>query len=149
VTDLSSSAEDLKPGRPGLGSGYLATRRFPKSKGKSRSSISNGQLFANNTPTDLRTSLGRRYRDLFSQMCEDAGGPENLSVGKLELIRGAATLMLSIESMSELAGAGDASFDVILFGMLLDRLGRVLDRVGLNIKRVARDITDLDGYAEF
>ena len=115
MSDVNANTENHKSGRTGLGSGYLAPGRNTRAKDKNRSSISNGQIFARNAPLDLRTSLGRRYRDLYMQMCEDAGNAENLSTGKLELIRGAATLMLSIESMSELAVAGDASFDVIPF----------------------------------
>ena len=50
--------------------------------------------------------------------------------------------MLSAESerMEALAARGEAEFDIDLYGMICDRLGRVFGRLGL--ERVARPVND-------
>lgn len=49
--------------------------------------------------------------------------------------------MLSAESerMEALAARGEAEFDIDLYGMICDRLGRLFGRLGL--ERVSRDVT--------
>jgi hypothetical protein len=55
--------------------------------------------------------------------------------------------MLSAESerMEALAARGEAEFDIDLYGMLCDRLGRLFGRLGL--ERKSKDVTpDLRSY---
>jgi hypothetical protein len=55
--------------------------------------------------------------------------------------------MLSAESerMEALAARGEAGFDIDLYGMICDRLGRLFGRLGL--ERKSKDVTpDLRSY---
>ena len=55
--------------------------------------------------------------------------------------------MLSAESerMEALAARGEAEFDIDLYGMICDRLGRLFGRLGL--ERKSKDVTpDLRSY---
>jgi hypothetical protein len=79
-----------------------------------------------------------RFRDLNDDIIADLGGRDRLSTGQLQLIRRAATLSIMAEAMEADAVASKA-FDVDLYGVLCDRLGRCLQRLGL--ERVSRDVT--------
>jgi hypothetical protein len=107
-------------------------------KRRSKSKVTNGtSLFVEQ---DSRGPWTRRFRDVFNQMISDLGSPEiQLSEGQRQLARRATTLSIACEKMEGEAAAGH-DFDVALFGVLTDRLGRTLQRIGL--KRVlAHDTT--------
>lgn len=112
-----------------------------KSHGRSR--VANGNdLFVE--PTDRRTAMSRRFRDILSAIISDLGGPERLSEGERQLARRCALLSMECESL-EAKSVGGAEIDLDTYGMLTDRLGRALQRLG--IKRVPKDVTpDLRSY---
>jgi hypothetical protein len=56
-------------------------------------------------------------------------------------------LSAECERLEALAARGDSEFDVNLYGMMTDRLGRVLDRLGL--KRVPRPVNDDTALADY
>ena len=68
-----------------------------------------------------------------------------LSEGQRQLIRRAAMLSAESERMEALAARGEAEFDIDLYGMICDRLGRLFGRLGLD--RKSKDVTpDLRSY---
>jgi hypothetical protein len=87
---------------------------------------------------DGRLGPARRFRDILEQIECDLGGPDILSEGQRQLCRRAATLSFTAESM-EVDAVSGKTFDIDLFGQLVDRLGRCLQRLGL--ERKARDVT--------
>jgi hypothetical protein len=95
--------------------------------------------------TDGRSSTARRFRDLIEDISADLGGAAHLSEGQRQLVRRAAMLSAESERMEALAARGEAEFDIDLYGMLCDRLGRLFGRLGL--ERKSRDVTpDLQSY---
>src|ERR1700730_7262897 len=106
---------------------------------KHRSALTNGnRLFVLEGNADGRSATYRRFKDVLEQILADLGGPDILSEGQRQLCRRAATLSIMAESM-ECDAVGNKPFDVDLYGMLTDRLGRCLQRLGL--ERKARDVT--------
>jgi hypothetical protein len=70
----------------------------------------------------------------------DLGGLDCLSEGQKQLIRRAAMLSAESKRLEALSARGEAGFDIDLYGMLCDRLGRLFGRLGL--ERVARPVSD-------
>jgi hypothetical protein len=79
----------------------------------------------------------RRFRDVLAEIVSDLGGHEILSEGQRQIARRAATIAIACEKLEGDAAAGSA-IDLVLYGMLVDRMGRCFDRLGL--KRQARDV---------
>jgi hypothetical protein len=90
--------------------------------------------------TDGRSATARRFKDLVEDISSDLGGKDHLSEGQRQLIRRAAMLSAESERMEALAARGEAEFDIDLYGMICDRLGRLFGRLGL--ERVARPVND-------
>jgi hypothetical protein len=112
-------------------------------RGKGRSRVTNGSKLL--PLSDGRSATARRFRDLYEDISADLGGVAMLSEGQRQLIRGAAMLSAESERMEALAARGEAEFDIDLYGMICDRLGRLFGRLGL--ERVSRDCTrDLRSY---
>jgi hypothetical protein len=105
-------------------------------KSSTRSKAANGKLLP---LTDGRSATARRFKDLVEDIAADLGGKEHLSEGQRQLIRRAAMLSAESERMEAMAARGEAEFDIDLYGMLCDRLGRLFGRLGL--ERVGRDVT--------
>jgi hypothetical protein len=103
---------------------------------RQRSAVSNGRRLHVVAPGD--TAWARRFRDVLSQIIADLSGPEGLSEGQRQLARRAATIAIACEKLEGDAAAGEA-VDLVLYGMLVDRMGRCFDRLGL--KRQQRDVT--------
>ena len=77
------------------------------------------------------TAWARRFKDVLGLIISDLGGHgAGLSEGQRQLARRAATISIECEKMEGEAAAG-APFNVVTYGMLTDRLGRVLERLGL------------------
>jgi hypothetical protein len=111
-------------------------------KSSTRSKAANGKLLP---MTDGRSATARRFKDLVEDIAADLGGKALLSEGQKQLIRRAAMLSAECERQEALAARGEAEFDVELYGMICDRLGRLFGRLGL--ERVSRDVTpDLRSY---
>jgi hypothetical protein len=95
--------------------------------------------------TDGRSATARRFKDLVEDIAADLGGKDHLSEGQRQLIRRAAMLSAESERMEALAARGEAEFDIDLYGMICDRLGRLFGRLGL--ERKSKDVTpDLRSY---
>jgi len=103
-----------------------------------RSRLSNGSKLL--PMTDGRSATARRFKDLVEDIAADLGGKDHLSEGQRQLIRRAAMLSAESERMEALAARGEAEFDIDLYGMICDRLGRLFGRLGL--ERVARPVND-------
>ena len=103
-----------------------------------RSKLSNGKKLL--PLTDGRSATARRFKDLVEDIAADLGGKDHLSEGQRQLIRRAAMLSAESERMEALAARGEAEFDIDLYGMICDRLGRLFGRLGL--ERVARPVND-------
>jgi hypothetical protein len=121
------------------------TRRVASRSPTLRSKLSTGSKLL--PMTDGRSATARRFKDLVEDIAADLGGKANLSEGQRQLIRRAAMLSAESERMEALAARGEAEFDIDLYGMICDRLGRLFGRLGL--ERVSRDITpSLQGYLQ-
>jgi hypothetical protein len=107
-------------------------------RGKGRSRVTNGSKLL--PLSDGRSATARRFRDLYEDIAADLGGVAMLSEGQRQLIRRAAMLSAESERMEALAARGEAEFDIDLYGMICDRLGRLFGRLGL--ERVARPVND-------
>jgi hypothetical protein len=105
---------------------------------KLRSKMSNGSKLL--PMTDGRSATARRLKDLVEDIAADLGGKDHLSQGQRQLIRRAAMLSAESERMEALAARGEAEFDIYLYGMICDRLGRLFGRLGL--ERKARPVND-------
>jgi hypothetical protein len=103
-----------------------------------RSRVGNGKVLL--PMTDHRSATYRRFRDLYEDISADLGGVAMLSEGQRQLIRRAAMLSAESERMEALAARGEAEFDIDLYGMICDRLGRLFGRLGL--ERVAKPVND-------
>lgn len=103
-----------------------------------RSALSNGKKLL--PLTDGRSATARRFKDLYQDICQDLGGADHLSEGQRQLARRAAMLSAESERLEALSVREDAGFDIELYGMLCDRLGRLFQRIGL--ERRARPVDD-------
>jgi hypothetical protein len=113
------------------------TQQLISRKSHGRSRVGNGAKLL--PLTDGRSATARRFKDLVEDIAADLGGKDHLSEGQRQLIRRAAMLSAESERMEALAARGEAEFDIDLYGMICDRLGRLFGRLGL--ERVARDAT--------
>ena len=120
---------------------------FPVRKDQ-RSAVTNGRRLHAVAPGDTRWA--RRFRDVLCLIISDLGGHgAGLSEGQRQLARRAATISIECEKMEGEAAAG-APFDVVTYGMLTDRLGRVLERLGLRRQpRFAGNVIDNAGDVSF
>jgi hypothetical protein len=104
-----------------------------------RSSVSNGlRLFAVEG-LDRRGQTHRRYRDIYEFVASDLGGESHLSELQRQLSRRAASLSVVAESL-EADLVRDREIDIMLLGMVADRLRRIGDALGR--QRVARPVND-------
>lgn len=77
---------------------------------------------------------------MVDDISRDLGGVDCLSEGQRQLIRRAAMLSAECERHEAMAARGEAEFDIELYGMICDRLGRLFGRLGL--ERKTRDVSD-------
>ena len=125
----TESAPDAGPNMPKVDS---RSRRH-------RSSVSNGlKLFAVED-LDRRGQTHRRYRDIYDFIAADLGGREHLSELQRQLCRRAASLSVVAEAI-EADLVRDREIDIMLLGIVCDRLRRIGDALGL--ERVARPVND-------
>ena len=117
--------------------------KLARRKPEARSRVGNGKTLL--PMVDGRSATARRFKDLVEDIAADLGGKDHLSEGQRQLIRRAAMLSAESERMEALAARGGAEFDIDLYGMICDRLGRVFGRLGL--ERKSKDVTpDLRSY---
>jgi len=117
--------------------------KLARRKPEARSRVGNGKTLL--PMVDGRSATARRFKDLVEDIAADLGGKDHLSEGQRQLIRRAAMLSAESERMEALAARGEAEFDIDLYGMICDRLGRLFGRLGL--ERKSKDVTpDLRSY---
>jgi hypothetical protein len=117
--------------------------KLARRKPEARSRVGNGKTLL--PMVDGRSATARRFKDLVEDIAADLGGQDHLSEGQRQLIRRAAMLSAESERMEALAARGEAEFDIDLYGMICDRLGRLFGRLGL--ERKSKDVTpDLRSY---
>jgi hypothetical protein len=83
---------------------------------------------------DLRTSRGRRFKELALSIADEAGGAGSLSDTRLSLVRVAATMLTEGEQLLTRAVAGER-VDPSLLLRINAAAGAALDRLGLNKDR--------------
>ena len=115
---------------------------------EARSRVTNGALFVpiNGRPVDQRSAAARRYRDIYTTVCEDLGGPDHLSELQRQLARRCASLAVYCEEQeSLLVDAGPEAVNIEQYLMACGTYGRLAAKLGL--KRRPRDVTpDFDDY---
>jgi hypothetical protein len=126
------------------------TAALPRRSATVRSKLANGSKLL--PLTDGRSATARRFRDLYEDICADLGGMDLLSEGQKQLARRAAMLSAEAERLEALAARNERpsrenwkedlanKFDVITYGVICDRLGRLFDRLGL--ERRARPVSN-------
>src|SRR3954453_9489104 len=115
----------------------METAALESRKSHGRSRVTNGsKLFVE--PTDRRTAISRRFRDILSAIVADLGGADRLSEGQRQLARRIALMSMQCESM-EARSVGGAEIDIDTYGQLTDRIGRAVQRLG--VKRVPKEVS--------
>ena len=105
---------------------------------KQRSRISNHRDLL---PNLMGTSSGaRRFRDLVNAYISDAGGIENVSAVKLDLIRRLAAITVQCELLESAALQGQ-KVDISILCTLASTSVRISSRLGL--ERVPREVENL------
>jgi hypothetical protein len=106
----------------------VENRTLAARKPTARSRISNGRDWLANC--DQRSSIARRYRDLIAETVADAGGLDECSQAKLQLIRRLAALSVQLEQFeAKLADGGE--IDIGQYTALTSTLVRVIARLGV------------------
>lgn len=122
-----------------------STAQLISRKSHGRSRVGNGAKLL--PLTDCRSATARRFKDLVEDISADLGGKGHLSEGQRQLIRRAAMLSAECERLEAMSARGEAGFDIDLYGMICDRLGRLFGRLGL--ERKSKDVTpDLHSYLQ-
>ena len=127
--------------RPRLSASRLAEQR----KSYARSRVSNGTDILPGI-TDGRSLIVRRYRDIAGALLSDAGGVDNCSEAKQQLIRRfAACSVLAEQQESKLANG--EQIDVTQHALLCSTLTRLASRLGLE-RRAKTIVPTLDQYLQ-
>ena len=124
----------------GLKSSSKDYRPVP-SRQRSRASNSPAALISG----DQRSAHARRFKDVAGALIADAGGAENCSEARLQLVRRLAGVAVAAESMEAALAAGEA-VDLGLYATMCSTATRIAARLGLS--RRARKIETLDDIIE-
>jgi hypothetical protein len=95
---------------------------------------------------DMRSAIGRRYKDLTSQMVADQGGRDRCSEARLQLIRRFAACAVLAEVLEGKLATG-AAIDVAEHALLSSTLVRLASRIGID-RRAKTIVPDLRDYLE-
>ena len=100
---------------------------------------------------DMRTIVGRRFRDLIDNLISDLGGVANCTTAELQLLQRAAALGVELERQEADFINGNDDLDPATYASLAALQQRLL--VALGLKRRAKDISPrlcdiIDGTAE-
>lgn len=113
-----------------------ALGQFGEVTPNNRSRLTNGRRIL--PGVDMRSELGRRYRDIAGAIVSDQGGAEHCSEARLQLIRRfAAAAVLAEQREADLANG--AKIDINEHALLVSSLCRVARQIGVD--RIARTIT--------
>jgi hypothetical protein len=142
-SDMSELTSGSSIARPWLARARAAANAAGHKR--QRSVITNGRKLL--AGVDGRNPWLRRAKDLIREHVSDLGGPDNVSVAEVSIIRRAATITAELERLeAKFALAGEAdSEDLDLYLRGANNLRRLLESVGL--RRRPRDITDPLTYA--
>jgi hypothetical protein len=96
---------------------------------------------------DGRSSGGRRFRDLVSQIAVDQGGIERLSEARVQLIRRFSAACVLAERMESRLVNDEEEINIAEHSLLCSTLVRIAQRIGIN--RVPKNVTPhLHDYLE-
>src|SRR3954453_17336871 len=96
----------------------METAALESRKSHGRSRVTNGsELFVE--PTDRRTAISRRFRDILAAIISDLGGSDRLSEGQRQLARRVALMSMQCETMEARFVAGE-EIDIDVYGQLSD-----------------------------
>jgi hypothetical protein len=124
---LKQHADNKPPTRP------LEVRKHVE---KGRDRVSNGvALFLDG---DLRSKAARRFKGIISALTADSGGPERLGEARKQIIRRAAMLATSCETMEAASLVDGKGVDLDLYSRMTNTLRRLLETLGLD--RVPKDV---------
>lgn len=110
-----------------------------KTHGRSRLSNNAEALIG----VDMRTMIGRRYKDLVRAIISDQGGQDRLAEARIQLIRRFAGIGCLAEAAEARMALGQ-SFDVGEYIALASTMSRIAARIG--ISRTAKDAISLHEY---
>lgn len=113
-----------------------ALAQFDEVTPNNRSRLTNGRRIL--PGVDMRSELGRRYRDIAGAIVSDQGGVEHCSEARLQLIRRFAAAAVLAEQR-EAALANGAKIDINEHALLVSSLCRVARQIGVD--RIARNVT--------
>ncbi len=102
-----------------------------------RSRVSNGRdLFV--SPTDARSREARRFRDVYGDLLEHAGGDARISEARRHLVKRATALIVWCEIVEAKLANGEA-LDTQAYNGACNTLRRLLSDIGLD--RAIKDVT--------
>jgi hypothetical protein len=111
---------------------------------KGRSAVTNGARLHVAKIGDAKWA--RRFRDILVEILSDIDSRDRgLSEAQRQLARRCATIAIACERMEGEAAAGN-EINLVVYGMLTDRLGRCFSRLGL--KRQVGELIDPLQYAK-
>ena len=120
----------------------VATTSSPTHPGLARAKKTNASRVTNGSTVldgiDLRTPLGRRYRDIFHAILADQAGASECSESKQQLIRRFAAASCLAEQLESRLVNGE-QIDITEHAALSSTLVRLAARIGID--RRPRDIT--------
>jgi hypothetical protein len=87
---------------------------------------------------DGRTKIARRYRQICQAMARDAGGADNLSEARAQLIRRFSAAAVLAERLESRLASGE-EIDVQEHAMLCSTLVRLAQRIGMS--RIPKNVT--------
>jgi hypothetical protein len=110
-------------------------------KGCGRSRLSNDT--ASLAGVDMRSVIGRRYKDLVRAIISDQGGQDRLAEARIQLIRRFAGIGCLAEATEARMALGQP-FDVNEYIQQASAMARIAARIGIN--RTAKDALSLKEY---
>jgi hypothetical protein len=117
------------------------TSQVANRKACGRSRLSNDAAML--AGVDMRSVIGRRYKDLIRAIIADQGGIERLAEARVQLIRRFAGIGCVAEAAEARMALGQP-FDVGEYIQLASTMSRIAARIGIN--RTAKDALSLREY---
>jgi hypothetical protein len=92
---------------------------------------------------DMRSALGKRFKDIVRAVLMDQGGPERCAEARTQLVRRFAAQCVMAERL-EMKMANGEAIDVLEHCQLTSTLTRVASRIGIN--RAMKTLPSLSEY---
>jgi hypothetical protein len=122
---------------------FAGTHTEASRKASGRSGITNGSPLGLLRGVDMRSMVGRRYKDLVRQIVVDQGGEARIAETRLQLIRRFAAGSCLAEALETRMANGE-DIDVEQHCQLSSTLVRLSTRLGLD--RHQREVPSLKDY---